>query len=365
MSRHRRQSGGVGAKLRKARERQGVSLRQIADATKISVSILQGLERNDIAQLPGGVFGRAFVRSFATAVGLNPEATVAEFVEQFPLGSLKEGYPSAERADLDELPKTRPHEVTIKIHRWKPPISLRLTVLVLAAAALAGYLGKPKWLLRRATVRNTSEAATQPEKANHAVRVDGARGDLSRSSGSNSNPSEVQRSGGRPEPPVSAPAAASSKPPAAASTPASRTGGGSNAAPASSAPPVNLALQRSPARAGADSAVDTKPGEKPGANEPGVERLSVVLSATRPSWIIATVDGKKVVNRLLGVGEEEKLEAGGDLVLTLGDAEAIVMTLNGQVAKSFGRSGQTVTARVNRSNFREYLPRDRRSQSSR
>src|SRR5262245_64056523 len=141
MSRNRR-SGGVGPKLRKARERRGVSLRQIAEATKISVSILQGLERDDIAQLPGGVFGRAFVRSFATAVGLNPEATVAEFVEQFPSGSLKDGYPSAERADLEEVPNTRPKEVTIRIHRWKPPISLRLTVLVLLAAAFAGYFGQ-------------------------------------------------------------------------------------------------------------------------------------------------------------------------------------------------------------------------------
>jgi hypothetical protein len=49
----------------------------------------------------------------------------------------------------------------------------------------------------------------------------------------------------------------------------------------------------------------------------------------------------------------------------MADAEAIVMTLNGQVARSFGRAGQTVTARINRINFREYLRRDRRSQSSR
>src|SRR5262245_26718131 len=190
MSRNRR-SGGVGPKLRKARERRGVSLRQIAEATKISVSILQGLERNDIAQLPGGVFGRAFVRSFATAVGLNPEETVAEFVEQFPSGSLRDGYPSAERADLDESPDTRPREVAIKIHRWEPPISLRLTVLVLLVVAFAGYFGKSKWWLQRAAVQSASQAATRPDVVNH-VRVDGARDDASRLPGSSANPSETQ-----------------------------------------------------------------------------------------------------------------------------------------------------------------------------
>lgn len=364
MSRNRR-SGGVGAKLRKARERRGVSLRQIADATKISVNILQGLERNDIAQLPGGVFGRAFVRSFATAVGLDPDVTVAEFVEQFPLGSLKEGYPSAERADLDEPSKTRPHEVTIRIHRWKPPIPLGLTVIVLLAAAVAGYFGKSKWWLQRVAVQSTSQVATQPGVANHADRIDGARGDTSRSEASNPNPSEVQRSGGGSEQPGVPDLAGLSKPPEASFAPMAQAGGGSKAAHASSVPPVNLALQRSQARARADSATETTLGENPRATQPAVDRLSVVLSATRPSWIIATVDGKKMVNRLLGVGEEEKLEAGSDLVLTMGDAEAIVMTLNGQVARSFGRSGQTVTARINRTNIREYLTRDRRSQSSR
>jgi cytoskeletal protein RodZ len=365
MSRNRRSGGGVGAKLRKARERRGVSLRQIADATKISVNILQGLERNDIAQLPGGVFGRAFVRSFATAVGLNPEATVAEFVEQFPIGSLKEGYPSAECADLDEPPKTRPHEVTIKIHRWQPPIPLRVTVIVLLAAAVAGYFGKPKWWLQRAAVQSTSPAATQPGLANHADRIDGARGDVSRSVASSANPTDVRRSGAGSEQPGIPDRAALSKPPEAAFAPKARAGGGSNAADASSVPPVSLALQRSQARAGADAATDTTLGGNPGAGQPAADRLSVVLSATRPSWIIATVDGKKMVNRLLEVGEEEKLEAGSDLVLTMADAEAIVMTLNGQVARSFGRAGQTVTARINRINFREYLRRDRRSQSSR
>ena len=72
-----------GGKLRLARERRGVSLRQIAANTKISVAVLEALERNDISKLPGGIFSRAFVRSYAIEVGLDPDRTVQEFLERF------------------------------------------------------------------------------------------------------------------------------------------------------------------------------------------------------------------------------------------------------------------------------------------
>jgi cytoskeleton protein RodZ len=72
-----------GGKLRLARERRGVSLRQIATSTKISAGALEALERNDISKLPGGIFSRAFVRSYAVEVGLDPDETVKEFLARF------------------------------------------------------------------------------------------------------------------------------------------------------------------------------------------------------------------------------------------------------------------------------------------
>jgi cytoskeletal protein RodZ len=72
-----------GGKLRTAREARGISLRQIAATTKISVPALEALERNDISRLPGGIFSRAIVRSYAVEVGLDPEVTVHEFLQRF------------------------------------------------------------------------------------------------------------------------------------------------------------------------------------------------------------------------------------------------------------------------------------------
>jgi cytoskeleton protein RodZ len=72
-----------GGKLRQARERRGISLRQIAASTKIAAAALEALERNDISKLPGGIFSRAFVRSYAVEVGLDPDDTVREFLDRF------------------------------------------------------------------------------------------------------------------------------------------------------------------------------------------------------------------------------------------------------------------------------------------
>jgi cytoskeletal protein RodZ len=102
-----RQSGYVGGKLRDARERKGLSLRQIANATKISVGMLDALERNDIKHLPGGIFSRAFVRSFANEVGLDPEKTTQEFIAQFGDDSAATGPASTQIEDNEALESAR------------------------------------------------------------------------------------------------------------------------------------------------------------------------------------------------------------------------------------------------------------------
>lgn len=90
-----------GGKLRKAREERGVSLQQIAARTKIPVAALVALERNDVSKLPGGIFSRAFVKSYALEVGLDPEATVREFLDRFyPEPVIPQ--PPGEAADVPE-----------------------------------------------------------------------------------------------------------------------------------------------------------------------------------------------------------------------------------------------------------------------
>src|SRR5215212_9875136 len=68
-----------GEELRKEREIRGISLKEIADATKISKRFLDALERNDHRTLPAPVFTRGFVREYARYVGLSSEDMVNRY----------------------------------------------------------------------------------------------------------------------------------------------------------------------------------------------------------------------------------------------------------------------------------------------
>jgi cytoskeleton protein RodZ len=123
-----REPGGFGAKLREARERRGITLRQIADKTRISIGTLQALERNDISKLPGGIFSRGFVRSYALEVGLDPEATIKDFVASFPQDSVTVGHaPTRPIEDNDAIESDR-------------RIALSALRLILIAVPLAGVV---------------------------------------------------------------------------------------------------------------------------------------------------------------------------------------------------------------------------------
>jgi len=68
-----------GEELRREREIRGISLKEIADATKISKRFLEAIERNDHKTLPAPVFTRGFVREYARYVGLNADEMVNRY----------------------------------------------------------------------------------------------------------------------------------------------------------------------------------------------------------------------------------------------------------------------------------------------
>jgi transcriptional regulator with XRE-family HTH domain len=73
-----------GARLRAHREQQRISLAEISASTKISVTLLEGLERDEVSRWPGGVFRRAYIRAYAQAIGLDAEMLLHEFLAKYP-----------------------------------------------------------------------------------------------------------------------------------------------------------------------------------------------------------------------------------------------------------------------------------------
>jgi transcriptional regulator with XRE-family HTH domain len=118
-----------GSTLRQQRERRGLALAAIADSTKISRHLLASLERGDVSRWPGGIYRRAFVRAYASAVGLPPEPTLSEFVRLFP----EPGQDPPALLDDDDPRRLRLTLVTEP--RWKAP-ALRSTAAFLDAGAV-------------------------------------------------------------------------------------------------------------------------------------------------------------------------------------------------------------------------------------
>lgn len=69
----------VGARLRDARERQGLSLEAVAHSLRISLKTLQALEQGDIRKLPADVYIRGFLRQYADVLGFDPVPLLRAF----------------------------------------------------------------------------------------------------------------------------------------------------------------------------------------------------------------------------------------------------------------------------------------------
>jgi cytoskeletal protein RodZ len=73
----------IGGRLQHARVARGLTLRDVANSTKLSVRALEAIERNAFARLPGGVFRRAYVRAFASEVGLSADELARDYVAAY------------------------------------------------------------------------------------------------------------------------------------------------------------------------------------------------------------------------------------------------------------------------------------------
>ena len=120
-----------GGKLRQAREGRGITLRQIAASTKISVAALEALERNDVSKLPGGVFSRAFVRSYAAEIGLDPDQVLHEFLDRF---DSRAAAAAASRTPYEELAFERRKKVAATV------FLIAVAVMLLLSAGFVYYL---------------------------------------------------------------------------------------------------------------------------------------------------------------------------------------------------------------------------------
>lgn len=86
---------GIGATLREARNRRKVDLSEVEAATKIRIRFLRAIENEEWDVLPGGAYTRAFIRTYATYLGLDGE----RLADEYRRGTMPAGVDRAPRVE--------------------------------------------------------------------------------------------------------------------------------------------------------------------------------------------------------------------------------------------------------------------------
>jgi cytoskeletal protein RodZ len=69
----------LGEKLRQAREERGITISEVAEQTRISALYIDSIEKDDYRNLPGGIFNKGFVKSFAKYVGVDEQEALQDY----------------------------------------------------------------------------------------------------------------------------------------------------------------------------------------------------------------------------------------------------------------------------------------------
>jgi len=226
-----------GEELRRERELREITLREVSDATKISLRYLEALDRNDFKHLPGGVFNRGFVRAYAQYIGVDPEQMVTAYLHEEQAQQAKEERQHGAAGDSmlrgSSPPKIEDRTTSPAAGPAVPWVKLGLAVLIVAALIAGGFFVYHRFVAADPAsepARGSAEpppAAAQPTDApsdesstDAAVPTDEpalpARSD--RPLPTTSGPSEPASRPPVPEPAARPPASTATPPPSTAAT---------------------------------------------------------------------------------------------------------------------------------------------------
>lgn len=135
-----------GARLRAARERRGISLKSVAERTKVTTTLFEALERGNVSRWPKGIYKRSFFRGYVEAIGLPTESTTEEFLRLFP-----DETPAEPQADPSAESPTPPADLrlTLAPAAERRPLLARMSraavldavAVLIAAAGLSWWSG--------------------------------------------------------------------------------------------------------------------------------------------------------------------------------------------------------------------------------
>ena len=190
----------LGEELKRLREEKGVTIRDVSDATHIGGRFLQSIESDNYSILPGGIFNRGFVRSYARFVGMDEEQALVMYGQQL-------------ESQGGEAPRTlAPSMEGIDEEVSSPWGSIALIVIILILLS-AGILAAYRFFKAGEVIPPVVISST-PNTATSATPDDGLAPSPTASGASTQSPAPASSVGASPSP------AASSSPLPGAAIPA-------------------------------------------------------------------------------------------------------------------------------------------------
>ncbi|HCN59059.1 MULTISPECIES: helix-turn-helix domain-containing protein [unclassified Exiguobacterium] len=125
----------LGTYLKEQRETLGISLEQIQSTTKIQKRYILAIEEGDYKQLPGAFYARAFIKTYAEALGLDVDEVFATYKRDLPEPEAQPVVELSRRATYSK--STAPKKSVAK--RWIPNIIIIALIFAIGVALYYGF----------------------------------------------------------------------------------------------------------------------------------------------------------------------------------------------------------------------------------
>jgi cytoskeleton protein RodZ len=280
----------IGAELRAARERLGYEVEAVAEALRLKPAFIHAIEQGDIRDLPGTAYAVGFVRTYSTALGLDPDEAIRRF--------------KAEREEVN-----RKTELTFPAPVPQRGVPAGALVLVGAIIAIGGYIG---WY----------------HYSGHSAQVASSVDPLPTHLEPLAPPPAPQVAMVKPTPVVPAPVVTPA--PAGPPLPSDADVSPSSAAAAVPMPIVPSLTPAAPATIAAPGAIaEATPAPAPATGVPAPAG-QMVIQATADAWIeVKNATGHVIYQRVLHAGDSYTVPDQPQLTLTTGNATGTTIALGG------------------------------------
>ena len=397
--------GEFGNKFRKEREKKALSLDDVSHVTKIGSRMLQAIEEEHFDRLPGGIFNKGFIRTYAKHLGLNDDEAIAAYLaclRQTQIDALaqidaqtdaqiaaqkvreperrlgqsrtaapqkpgltkpglgKSGQPASSKrnkangnqpaakhqapAQLEELPELQlPRAEDVRPRRRDFGNSgPEIPWRLIAVTAVVLILATILWTRRSHRAHAFAFTLSRPSPAQSAPAAAPASANPS-STLPSTNPAtnSAQRSTSTPQPQLRSASASATHPPALA--PASAPSSANNSANNNDNGAGSNHASVPPSQKAPPSQKSNLAPSNLAPSEKTPSSLALVIRATETSWISVLADGQPVSHETLIAPARTSVRADREIIVKVGNAAGVAFLWNGQDVPPDGAEAEVKT----------------------